>query len=53
MSDKEITRRQLLVGALVGAAYATGADALHGDERVCQGYPGRTWHEGQADADSR
>jgi gluconate 2-dehydrogenase gamma chain len=54
MSDNEITRRQLLVGgALVGAAYVTGAGALHGGEL---GGPERTikgavpWKEGMADA---
>ncbi len=52
MGDKEITRRQLLVGgALVGAACATGADALHDSERgVPQTIQGAVpWHEGQAD----
>jgi gluconate 2-dehydrogenase gamma chain len=53
MSDNEITRRQLLVGgALVGAACATGAGALH------EGEPGGLpqtikgaipWREGTAD----
>lgn len=54
MSDSEITRRQLLVGgALVGAAYVTGAGALHDGEL---GAPERTikgavpWKEGTADA---
>ena len=53
MSDNEITRRQLLVGgALVGAACATGAVALHEGEL---GAPPQTitgaipWREGTAD----
>jgi gluconate 2-dehydrogenase gamma chain len=53
MSDKEITRRQLLVGGtLLGAACATGVGALQETERAApQTIQGAIpWHEGQADA---
>ena len=53
MSDNEITRRQLLVGgALVGAACATGAAALHEGELAAppQTIKGAVpWREGTAD----